>query len=59
MLCEIDYKNMFFAEAKNLPNKNLSKSSTIKVSYFRKVSWIKKAVIMAIAASISLVESLS
>ena len=59
MLCEIDYENMFFAEAKNLSNKNLSEPSAIKVSHSRKVSWIKKAAIMAIAASISLAGSLS
>ena len=38
MLCEVDYKNVFFAEAKNLPNKDLSKPSATKASHSRKAS---------------------
>ena len=58
MLCEVDYENVFFAEAGDLlkaSTKKDSKPSATTASF----SWIKKAATIAIAASISLAGSLS
>ena len=54
MLCEIDYENVFFAKPMALP-KASSKASNSSAS----TGWIKKAAILAIIASMSLVESIS
>ena len=61
MLYEIDYKNVFFVELRNLSKSsiNSSKSLTSIISYLNKISWIKKAIIIVIVTSISLIESLS